>query len=178
VSGYLTLDAHGKMIIPNHEIHYYFEQMIQSWFGGTQNDQFIARFLEDLIEGNTDDIQLKLSQLILETMSFHDVTANRQESFYHGLLLGITLGLRGRYVVKSNHESGYGRYDLGLYPTDPHRDPGIVIEVKFEKKAKAGLKQINDKAYHQELLTHGCSKIRSYSFAFDGKKVTSRASQS
>ncbi|MEI6791356.1 MAG: AAA family ATPase [Myxococcaceae bacterium] len=172
VSGYLTLDSTKKMRIPNLEILYFFEKTLLSWFGGAQTDQFLPALLEDLILGRALNLQKRLQQLIFESMSFHDVSETNQESFYHGFLLGITLGLRGRYTVKSNRESGYGRYDLGLYPCDPQKDPGILIEVKMAQDAQAGLEQIEQKAYHQELTTHGCSRINAYCIAFDGKNVT------
>jgi hypothetical protein len=87
-------------------------------------------------------------------------------------LVGLTLGLRGRYIVKSNRESGYGRYDLALYPKEPQKDPGIIIEVKMGQKAEVGLHQIEQKAYYQDLQTHGCTQVNAYSIAFNGKAVT------
>lgn len=104
-------------------------------------------------------------------MSFRDVTETTQESFYHGFLLGITLGLKGRYTVKSNRESGKGLYDLALFPLNPNIDPGVLIEVKMGPNAEAGLKQIHDKQYHHELEDHGCAKMQVYGFTFDGKVV-------
>ncbi|MBH2006923.1 MAG: AAA family ATPase [Myxococcaceae bacterium] len=174
VSGYLTLDAEGKMMIPNREVAYFFEKMVTSWFGGKQRDLFLVYLLNDLIQGNAINLQKRLQQLILESMSFYDVSETNQESFYHGFLLGITLGLRGRYTVKSNRESGYGRYDLGLYPLNAQKDPGILIEVKMGLEASAGLEQVEEKAYYQDLQTAGCSKIQTYSIAFDGKHVSSQ----
>ncbi|MBH2006847.1 MAG: AAA family ATPase [Myxococcaceae bacterium] len=172
ISGYLTLDADRKMILPNLEVRHFFKKILLAWFGGKQGDSFMPALLEDLVLGNTVNLQKKLQQLILESMSFHDVSETNQESFYHGFLLGITLGLRGRYTVRSNRESGYGRYDLALYPNEPHQDPGIVIEVKMGPKVEAGLQQIEQKAYYQDLQTHGCSQINGYSIAFDGKTVS------
>lgn len=172
VSGYLTLDAHGKMTLPNLEVQHFFQKIVLTWFGGTQGDSFLPALLEDLIQGDPVGLEQKLSSLILETMSVHDVSREKQESFYHGFLLGITLGLRGRYTLKSNRESGYGRYDLALYPLDTQKDPGLLIEVKMGPKAEAGLKQVEDKAYFQDLKAQGCSQINSYCIAFDGKKVT------
>jgi hypothetical protein len=175
ISGYLTLDSDGKMTLPNLEVRHFFQKILLTWFGGKQGDSFMPALLEDLILGNAINLQKKLQQLILESMSFHDVSETNQESFYHGFLLGITLGLRGRYTVKSNRESGYGRYDLALYPQEPQKDPGIVIEVKMGPKVEVGLNQIEQKAYYQDLQTHGCRQINGYSIAFDGKVVTLRS---
>ena len=91
---------------------------------------------------------------------------------YHAFVLGMLIGLKDRYEVKSNRESGYGRYDLALYPKDTKKDPGILIEVKMGPKAKAGLQQIHEKAYYQDLKTQGCAKINAYSIAFNGKAVS------
>lgn len=76
------------------------------------------------------------------------------------------------YVIKSNHESGKGYYDIALFPHDPIKDVGILIEVKFKQSAKKALDQIAAQDYTQALQSHGCPKILSYGFSFDGKDVT------
>ena len=175
LSGYLTLDKKGDMRIPNQEIRYFFEKIAMSWFGRQEDTLFLRELLEDLIKGRIMDLQTKLQSLILETMSFHDVGERTQESFYHGFLLGITLGLKGRYIVKSNRESGFGRYDIALYPSDPDADPGVVIEVKMNKEtATDALVQVQDKEYATDLRQHGCSTVRLYGIHFDGKIVTTQ----
>ena len=175
LSGYLTLDENKKMRIPNQEIRYFFENIVVEWFGYRHDVNFLQDLLEDLIKGYVTDLQTKLQSLILETMSFHDVGERTQESFYHGFLLGITLGLKGRYIVKSNRESGFGRYDIALYPSDPDADPGVVIEVKMNKEtATDALVQVQDKEYATDLRQHGCSTVRLYGIHFDGKTVTTQ----
>ena len=103
-------------------------------------------------------------------------------SFYHGFVLGLLVELRDRYEVKSNRESGYGRYDIMLIPKDNNEGNAIVLEFKvldleneetLEDTAQSALRQIEDKNYDAELISRGISKerIRHYGFAFEGKKV-------
>ena len=103
------------------------------------------------------------------------------ERFYHGFVLGMLVDLSDRYVVTSNRESGFGRYDVMLEPQDKE-DDGIILEFKvhnprreaaLEDTVQAALAQIEEKKYEQILLDHGVKQgqIRKYSFAFEGKKV-------
>ena len=175
LSGYLTLDENKKMRIPNQEIRYFFEKIALEWFSCGQESRLLHDFLNALVDGVEEKVQLYLSTMILESFSFHDVNILARESFYHGFLLGITLGLRGRYIVKSNRESGFGRYDIALYPNDPDADPGVVIEVKMNKEtATDALVQVHDKEYATDLRQHGCSTVRLYGIHFDGKTVTTQ----
>jgi hypothetical protein len=180
-SGYLTSAGDGARLdeklvrIPNFEVKDFFETIVMKWFGRGGGTEFLMDLLDDLIDGHIIDLQTKLQDLILTTMSFHDVGEQTQESFYHGFLLGMTLGLKDRYLVKSNRESGYGRYDIALYPIDPGKNPGIVIEVKMNKESpETALMQIQDKAYATDLRQHGCKIIHLYGIHFDGKQVTTK----
>jgi len=103
------------------------------------------------------------------------------ERFYHGFVLGLLVELRERYEVRSNRESGYGRYDVMLVPHDKH-ERAVILEFKvFDKEEESSLKdtvaaalrQIEEKRYEEELLLQGISKqqIYKYGFAFEGKKV-------
>ena len=103
------------------------------------------------------------------------------ERFYHGFVLGLMVELAERYVLTSNRESGFGRYDVMLEPRRAE-DDGIIIEFKVqdaeeEKEladtVKAALKQIEEKKYDTMLVEKGVpkEKIRSYGFAFRGKEV-------
>ena len=106
------------------------------------------------------------------------------ERFYHGFVLGIMVGERENYIIKSNRESGFGRYDIMLEPKDKEniKLPGIVIEFKvinprkessLEDTVNEALKQIEEKNYDAELIKRGVKKenIRHYGFAFRGKEV-------
>ncbi|OON85115.1 hypothetical protein BXO88_14105 [Oribacterium sp. C9] len=104
------------------------------------------------------------------------------ENFYHGLVIGLIVELRDRYEIKSNRESGLGRYDVMLRPKDK-KDNAIIIEFKSKRRIDNGrtleelcdmvLKQIEDKKYETELLTAGFSKekIIKLAFAFKGKEL-------
>lgn len=102
-------------------------------------------------------------------------------SFYHGFVLGLMVEQTENYEVRSNRESGFGRYDVMLIPKK-NSLPAIVIEFKvhtpgrersFEDTARSALKQIEEKNYDAELISRGISRerIRHYGFAFEGKKV-------
>ena len=97
-------------------------------------------------------------------------------------MLGLLVELRDRYTVKSNRESGYGRYDIMLEPKDALKDDGIIIEFKVlddsEEKtlhdtANNAIKQITDMNYAAELMEKGlpAEYIHFYGFAFQGKNV-------
>ena len=103
------------------------------------------------------------------------------ERFYHGFVLGMLVELRDRYEVKSNRESGYGRYDVMLIPLSEN-DDAIILEFKvhdpseeknLEETVQAALAQIEKKKYDTELTEKGFPKnrIRRYGFAFEGKRV-------
>lgn len=127
-----------------------------------------------------------MNDVALDTFSLFDAGARpaerEPERFYHGFVLGLLVELRGRYIVTSNRESGYGRYDVMLEPCDPAVDDGIVIEFKvlnprrehsLEETVAAARAQIAEKRYAAALEARGvpADRIRTYGFAFQGKTV-------
>ena len=103
------------------------------------------------------------------------------ERFYHGFVLGLLVEISDRYLLHSNRESGFGRYDVLLEPLNKE-DDGIIIEFKvhdpedeknLQETVQSTLKQIEEKKYGQELKKRGIPEehIRRYGFAFAGKKV-------
>jgi hypothetical protein len=101
------------------------------------------------------------------------------ERFYHGFVLGLMVDLEDRYVITSNRESGFGRYDVMMEPRKKGLD-GIILEFKVldpeeEKElsdtAAAALLQIKEKEYETQLKEKGIEKVRSYGIAFQGKHV-------
>ncbi|MCI8648255.1 MAG: hypothetical protein HFE76_16010, partial [Firmicutes bacterium] len=109
------------------------------------------------------------------------------ERFYHGFVLGLMVELSDRYIITSNRESGFGRYDVMLEPKN-REDDGILLEFKvhdpederdLEETAAAALAQIEEKQYAGALLAKGipADRIRSYGFAFEGKTVLIRESR-
>ena len=171
VSGFLTLDTDRKMRIPNQEILCFFKKVVLEWFNRGGSSDFLQEFLLSLLDGDNDNVQKTLSRIVIEVFSFHDGTKKNQESFYHGLILGVSLGLKGKYKVKSNRESGYGLYDIALFPENPAKDPGVVIEIKTRETAEQAVEQIQRKAYSTELKESGCKTIYLYGVRFKGKEV-------
>jgi hypothetical protein len=108
-----------------------------------------------------------------------DVSGQEPEKFYHAFVLGMLVSLSREYALRSNRESGLGRYDVMLIPNDKSK-LGIIIEFKkrskyqketLEQAVDAALKQIEDKKYAQELNGLGIQKILKLGIAFDGKSV-------
>ena len=111
--------------------------------------------------------------------SFFDVGENTAENFYHAFVLGMLVGLKDKYFVKSNRESGYGRYDIMLEPKDKNGNSFIMEfkiaedmeEESLEKLIEEAKKQIEEKKYEQELKERGFKNITKMIFAFKGKEV-------
>ncbi len=115
-------------------------------------------------------------------MSLFDPTGTEPEKVYHAFVLGLLLQLSDQYQVKSNRESGYGRYDILLIPKNTSHS-GVIIEFKkanrhkkesLEKAVESALHQIEEKQYESELKGLGISTIFKYGIAFDGKEVLVR----
>lgn len=173
-----------ELKLTNKEVRIMFETIIRDWFSeveGTYNDFIRALFLDDVDAMN--DYMNKVSMAVF---SYFDVGKNPSEEeperFYHGFLLGLMVELSGRYVLTSNRESGFGRYDVMLESLNPKADAGIIIEFKvfqprkeknLDETAEAALKQIDEKKYGTALMAKGIPKenIRTYGFAFCGKRV-------
>jgi hypothetical protein len=191
--GYLKADSYGfneetgieqyELSLTNREIRITFEKMIRDWFG--QSVKEYNGFIRALLQGNTKEMNAYMNRIALTTFSYFD-TGNRPsgsepERFYHGFVLGLMVELDERYVITSNRESGFGRYDVMLKPRK-EGDHGIILEFKVydpdEEKnladtVKAALKQIEDKNYKSALAAEGIGedRIRTYGFGFEGKKV-------
>ncbi|APT75365.1 hypothetical protein LN42_02415 [Marinitoga sp. 1137] len=134
--------------------------------------------LKDLIEENYEEFKENFKELVENTISYFDVSGKEPERFYHGLILGLSVGLQKEYIIKSNRESGYGRADLILIPKK-RSNPGIIFEFKkyykkdgdLKSSAEKGMKQIEEKNYETEIKSHGIERIIKVAIAFDKKDV-------
>lgn len=187
--GYLkavsTEDLNGiteySLKLINYEVNVSFSILVKRWFENSGWNY--SYFVKALLEGNIDDMTDTLTE-ICESMisSFDGSGKDAPENFYHGLVIGLLVELRERYEIKSNRESGLGRYDVMLRPKDKN-DNAVIIEFKskrrseksktLEELADMALKQIEDKKYETELLEAGYSadKIKKFAFVFEGKEL-------
>lgn len=169
-----------ELALTNHEVRLMFRQMIRGWFDGVSSDY--NDFEKALLLGDLDAMNEYMNRVSSETFSFFDTSKREEpERFYHGFVLGLMVSLADRYVITSNRESGFGRYDIMLEPKNK-ADVAIIIEFKvfntrrdttIEDTVQAALQQIEDKKYEADLIARGVPKenIRKYGFAFKGKEV-------
>lgn len=172
-----------ELELTNFEVGAMFRNMVRKWFSRAAGgyNAFIKALLHDDVKG----MNLFMNKIAMATFSYFDTGKNPSEEeperFYHGFVLGLMVELADQYVLTSNRESGFGRYDVMLEPRRPG-DVGIIIEFKVQDKIEetnlsktvnAALKQIEEKEYGTMLTVKGVpkEKIRTYGFAFCGKKV-------
>lgn len=118
----------------------------------------------------------QLQRIITQFVSVYDAT--NKESFYHGFMLGmIALFLHKEYVIESNRESGYGRFDIAIFPRNVVK-AGVILEFKvadteeeLPKKAEEALRQIEQRAYLTEFKKRGIQNIWKYGVSFCGKHI-------
>ena len=180
-------DNEYELALTNREILFMFRKMILRWFSPAKHET--NEFIRALISGDIESMNEYMNDVALNTFSSFDSgkkKSNRKapENFYHGFVLGLMVDQTENYIITSNRESGYGRYDIMLEPIDKTNEkyPGIVIEFKvinprkentLEETVAAALKQIEEKNYDAELVKRGVKEenIHHYGFAFRGKEV-------
>ena len=193
-SGYLKIDDieyKGLLLKPwyhisitNLETVSMFANMFAGWFENP--DARYNDFIKSLLNNDLKGMNYYMNKVALATFSYFDTGKNPSETleperFYHGFVLGLIVELSDRYEVKSNRESGFGRYDVMITPLDKS-EKAIVLEFKvhendeektLEETVSSALAQIDEKKYDTELINAGVKKenIRHYGFAFEGKKV-------
>jgi hypothetical protein len=188
-TGYLkvveTVDVSNgiyKVKIPNNEIKSLFSSIVRDWFRDKVIGNDLKSILKDLVELNLEDFEDKFKILTMEMFSYMDVGKNTAENFYHAFVLGMLVGLKDEYFVKSNRESGVGRYDIMLEAKDKNAN-SFIMEFKVFKPEKEktiedtilnAIKQIEEKKYEEELKERGCTNITKMVFAFNGKECTMR----
>lgn len=173
-----------ELALTNYEVERMFNGMIHDWFSEAEADY--NDFVKALLLGDIKAMNAYINRVTLSTFSYFDTGRNpsgdEPERFYHGFVLGLIVDLQGRYVITSNRESGFRRYDVMLEPKNPEKDDAIILEFKvhdsedeetLKDTVKEALRQIEKKQYAAQLIARGNSqeRIRSYGFAFEGKKV-------
>ena len=172
-----------ELAITNMEVRRMFRGMVQGWFKSIKTEY--NSFIEALLKGDLDTMNAYMNRIVLQAFSYFD-TANdllgeQPERFYHGFVLGLIVELDEEYIISSNRESGFGRYDVALEPKDKTKN-AVIIEFKvfnprkektLEDTVHTALEQIEEKKYETALITRGIPKERiyKYGFAFEGKNV-------
>lgn len=193
-SGYLKVDSFTfqerrnrylyGLKLTNLEVQMMFEDLVKGWFEESEADY--NGFIKALLQDDIDAMNEYMNDVAAQVFSSFDTGKNpskkqKPERFYHGFVLGLLVELRDRYLVKSNRESGFGRYDVILEPLEDGLD-AIILEFKVRKckreatladTVNVALQQIEEKGYATDLIAKGIqeNKIRKYGFAFEGKHV-------
>jgi len=166
--------------LPNKEISYVYSKEILSQFENVVPISVAISIQEAIYIMDIPALQKRLENFLLQTISFHDAA---NETFYHGLILGLCAMMDNRYRITSNREAGNGRFDIQMLPLNKQL-PGILIELKAGKEtkdevsddlARRALDQINDRMYHVEMSGFGVKEILKYGIACSGKKVCIKA---
>lgn len=180
-SGYLTCLKSAPLgnaqydcllAIPNHEIGLVFSLLAK---GIAKVKPSISELIyRSIVSKDYDKLLSAVEQYLYESISYFDTG---KEDFYHGFTLGLASALTGIYKIKSNRESGLGRFDICLYPQSANQIP-IIIEIKtseidkLEEASKKALEQIERLDYAASLREEGFSFYIALGIAFSGKKVT------
>ena len=177
-------DSIYTLSLTNFEIRKVFGNLIRRWFRGS--GECFGEFVSAMFKGNVKEMNLYMNRVAIETFSYFDTGKkpsgySEPERFYHGFVLGLLVDKAGDYMLKSNRESGLGRYDVVLEPKNTG-DVAVIMEFKVQDKeegeeslsdtADAALRQIEELKYETDLLSRGipADRIYKYGFAFCGEK--------
>ena len=178
-SGYLTVEEkidedYYILRLPNREVRRLFKRtFIEKYFGRGNK---LIDLMEALTENRIEDYEETLQDILLKSVSYND-TKKGNEAFYHGFILGMSLYLEREYIVKSNIESGLGRYDVSIEPKNKNKR-GYILEFKatdnvdkLEEISKEALKQIEEAKYSSSLKQTDTKEILHLGIAFCGKQI-------
>jgi hypothetical protein len=172
--------ASGKIFymlsIPNEEVKITYTGIIDRYFSNKIENEKLEIMLKAFIEGDVELFEEMLQKVVGAVYSYHDF-GDEPEKVYHALVAGMLTWITNTHEIKSNRESGYGRYDIMVIPRDPTR-VGYIIEFKktrknetMESAVKSALNQIEEKKYETDLLERGITHIKKLAIVFSGKEV-------
>ena len=180
-TGYLKVAGESlagacPVLIPNREVEQVFVNDIIRKIHSRDRRSVSTALLASIARRRPDDFRTAIGDFLLESVSFFDTAA---EGFYHGMLLGFLAELRHLFSVRSNRESGFGRFDIALFPL-LEGFPGVIIEVKaadadtddLDALAAAARAQIEEKSYEADLRAQGVADVIKFGLAFRGKKIS------
>lgn len=162
--------------LPNMEVRRVYNAEILSWIRSSVSDGCVSEIEKAIYANDSKRLESAIRQYLISTVSAFDGAA---EGFYHGMMLGLVACLSSKYFIRSNRESGNGRFDLQLEPKQKGIPP-IIMEFKaapaenknsLSKLADQAVEQIKSKKYEQELFERGFDSITMYGIAFSGKNV-------
>ncbi len=165
--------------IPNSEVEYLYEDIIINWFDENMSGEDEKYMLKSLKEGDIKLFSKIFKKYVENSFSFFDIGGKEPEKFYHAFVLGLLVNMQKTHYIKSNRESGYGRYDVMLIPKDK-TGVGVIFEFKkidkydeetIKEALEMALKQIEEKKYRFELEERGIKQIKEVGIVFEGKKV-------
>ncbi len=173
-------NIYAKLAVPNTEVTVALRKMVKAWLEQqTGSDNALTAMLAALLKGDAEALEDHLTTVLLHNVSFFDTAHPAPEKLYHGLVVGLLVGLGSKYEVRSNRESGRGRCDVLVLPKKAG-EPGVVMELKRvnvesgetpDKAARAALAQIKSRDYAAELRARGANPIHEIAAVFDGKRA-------
>ncbi len=167
------------LAIPNREVLAFYRNTIQVWVQKTVGSQRLQQLLRALTQTDFKTFGKLLKEMVLAVLSYHDIAGKKPERVYHAFVLGLLTNMTASYQIRSNRESGYGRYDVLMIPLNPN-EPGFIFEFKKidkpeEKNAadamQSALEQIQTQQYAAELREHDVKKIWGIGVVVSGKRV-------
>ena len=171
-----------EVALPNKEISFVYSKEILSQMEAVIPRSEAIAIQEAIYKVDIQALQKALENFLLQTISFHDAA---NETFYHGLILGMCAIMDNSYRITSNREAGEGRFDIQMLPLNK-KLPGILIELKAGKNcseaqlkalAQTALQQITDRSYTADFSAENLTSAIKMGIAFSGKRTRIAAEQ-